>query len=143
MLMAIQDLIDDFSYLDDWEDRYKYVIELGKGLAPLTEAEHCDATKVQGCVSQVWLVGESDDDGVHLSFRGDSDALIVKGLIAILLAMYSGQTPTDILAVDAKSVFEQLGLDEHLSPQRSNGLYAMVSRVREDAARQLADTHTA
>jgi cysteine desulfuration protein SufE len=140
--MAIQDLIDDFSYLDDWEDRYKYVIELGKGLAPLTEAEHCDDTKVQGCVSQVWLVGESADEGAHLSFRGDSDALIVKGLIAILLAMYSGQTPKDILAVDAKAVFEQLGLDEHLSPQRSNGLHAMVSRVREDAARQLANAHT-
>jgi cysteine desulfuration protein SufE len=140
--MAIQDLIDDFSYLDDWEDRYKYVIELGKGLAPLTEAEHCDDTKVQGCVSQVWLVGTIVDEGAHLSFRGDSDALIVKGLIAILLAMYSGQTPKDILAVDAKAVFEQLGLDEHLSPQRSNGLHAMVSRVREDAARQLADAHT-
>tara|TARA_R110002072_G_scaffold60030_1_gene152535 strand:- start:63 stop:488 length:426 start_codon:yes stop_codon:yes gene_type:complete len=140
--MAIQDLIDDFSYLDDWEDRYKYVIELGKGLAPLSDVEHRDETKVQGCVSQVWLVSESDDGGAHLSFRGDSDALIVKGLIAILLAMYSGQTPADILAINAKSIFEQLGLDEHLSPQRSNGLHAMVSRVREDAARQLADAHT-
>lgn len=140
--MAIQDLIDDFSYLDDWEDRYKYVIELGKGLAPLTDAEHSANTKVQGCVSQVWLVCESDDNGAHLSFRGDSDALIVKGLIAILLAMYSGQSPDAILAVDAKSIFEQLGLDEHLSPQRSNGLHAMVSRVREDAARQLAGSHT-
>lgn len=140
--MTIQDLIDDFSYLDDWEDRYKYVIELGKGLAPLSDAEHNDQTKVQGCVSQVWLVCESDDAGAHLSFRGDSDALIVKGLIAILLAMYSGQTPSDILAVDAKAIFEQLGLDEHLSPQRSNGLHAMVSRIREDAARQLAAAHT-
>ncbi len=140
--MAIQDLIDDFSYLDDWEDRYKYVIELGKGLAPLTDAEHSADTKVQGCVSQVWLVCETDDGGAHLSFRGDSDALIVKGLIAILLAMYSGQSPDAILAVDAKSIFEQLGLDEHLSPQRSNGLHAMVSRVREDAARQLAQSHT-
>ncbi len=140
--MAIQDLIDDFSYLDDWEDRYKYVIELGKGLAPLSDAEHSADTKVQGCVSQVWLVCESDDGGAHLTFRGDSDALIVKGLIAILLAMYSGQSPDAILAVDAKSIFEQLGLDEHLSPQRSNGLHAMVSRVREDAARQLAGSHT-
>lgn len=137
--MSIQDLIDDFSYLEDWEDRYKYVIELGKQLAPLSDTERNDQTKVQGCVSQVWLVCDPLDGGATLSFRGDSDALIVRGLVAILLAMYSAQTPEEILSVDARSVFEQLGLNEHLSPQRSNGLHAMVARVREDAARTIAD----
>lgn len=140
--MSIQDLIDDFSYLDDWEDRYKYVIELGKKLDPLSADEHNDETKVQGCVSQVWLVCEPAGDGGTLSFRGDSDALIVRGLIAILLTMYSGKAPKDILDIDARDVFEQLGLNEHLSPQRSNGLHAMVARIREDAARQLAGAHT-
>ncbi|MEQ9517826.1 MAG: SufE family protein [Parvibaculum sp.] len=136
--MSIQELIDDFSYLDDWEDRYKYVIELGKQLAPLSEAEHNDQAKVQGCVSQVWLICDEQQDGAKLSFRGDSDALIVRGLVAILLTMYSDKTPVEILDVDARTIFEQLGLNEHLSPQRSNGLHAMVARVREDAARSIA-----
>ncbi len=136
--MAIQDLIDDFTYLDDWEDRYKYVIELGRQLSPLTEVEHNDAVKVQGCVSQVWLVCDHVDGDKYLTFRGDSDALIVSGLIAILLVMYSGTTPEAILDIDAKEVFQKLGLNEHLSPQRSNGLHAMVSRIRKDAAQHLA-----
>ena len=136
--MAIQDLIDDFTYLDDWEDRYKYVIELGRQLSPLTEAEHNDAVKVQGCVSQVWLVCDHVEGDKYLTFRGDSDALIVSGLIAILLVMYSGTTPEAILDIDAKEVFQKLGLNEHLSPQRSNGLHAMVSRIRKDAAQHLA-----
>ncbi|MBO6541583.1 MAG: SufE family protein [Alphaproteobacteria bacterium] len=140
--MSIQELIDDFSYLDDWEDRYKYVIELGKQLAPLTAEEHNAETKVQGCVSQVWLVCDTIDQGQKLVFRGDSDALIVRGLVAILLTMYSDKSPAEILDVDARTIFEQLGLNEHLSPQRSNGLHAMVARVREDAARTIA-THTA
>lgn len=140
--MPIQDLIDDFGYLDDWEDRYKYVIELGKKLSPLSTDEHNDSTKVRGCVSQVWLVCDQAEDANDLVFRGDSDALIVRGLIAILLIIYSHKTPDDILAIDARAVFEQLGLNEHLSPQRSNGLHAMVTRVREHAARSLAAAHT-
>ncbi len=140
--MAIQDLIDDFSYLDDWEDRYKYVIELGKKLSPLSEAEHNDSTKVLGCVSQVWLVCDQGEGATHLTFRGASDALIVSGLIAILLEMYSGATAKEILDIDAPAMFQQLGLNEHLSPQRSNGLHAMVSRIRKDAARCLAAVHS-
>lgn len=135
--MSIQELIDDFSYLDDWEDRYKYVIELGKKLAPLSPDEHNDTTKVQGCVSQVWLVCDQTDNKSCLVFRGDSDALIVRGLIAILLIIYSGKTADEIMAIDARNLFEQLGLNEHLSPQRSNGLHAMVTRVREHAAHSL------
>lgn len=134
--MAIQDLIEDFAYLDDWEDRYKYVIELGKGLAPLSDDEYRDEVKVQGCVSQVWLISEpgTATGKPALTFRGDSDALIVKGLVAILLEIYSGKSVEEILSIDAKPIFEQLGLNEHLSPQRSNGLHAMVNRVRADAA---------
>jgi cysteine desulfuration protein SufE len=135
--MPIQELIDDFGYLDDWEDRYKYVIELGKNLEPLSPDEHNDGTKVQGCVSQVWLVCDHSTETNHLVFRGDSDALIVRGLIAILLALYSGKSPKEIMAIDARQAFEQLGLNEHLSPQRSNGLHAMVTRVREHAAHSL------
>lgn len=138
--MTIEDLIDDFSFLDDWEDRYRYVIELGKGLAPLSETEHSDANKVQGCVSQVWLVTEPDRNGEapNIEFRGDSDAFIVRGLIAIVLRIYSGKSAKEILDIDAREIFEKLGLNEHLSPQRSNGLYSMVERVKSDAAALLA-----
>tara|TARA_R110000824_G_scaffold366730_2_gene555711 strand:+ start:242157 stop:242579 length:423 start_codon:yes stop_codon:yes gene_type:complete len=138
--MSIEDLIDDFSFLDDWEDRYRYVIELGKGLEPLSDAEHSDTNKVQGCVSQVWLVTEPDNKAMEpsITFRGDSDAFIVRGLIAIVLRIYSGKSAKEILAIDAREVFEKLGLNEHLSPQRSNGLYSMVERVKSDAASLLA-----
>ncbi|MBV1885590.1 MAG: SufE family protein [Parvibaculaceae bacterium] len=134
--MSIQELIEDFAFLDDWEDRYRYVIELGKKLAPLTDEERNDETKVLGCTSQVWLVTAVDTsaDEVTLSFRGDSDAHIVRGLIAILLVLYSGKTITEILAIEPREIFTQLGLNEHLSPQRSNGLFSMVGRVRADAA---------
>ncbi|MDP2123673.1 MAG: SufE family protein [Parvibaculum sp.] len=134
--MSIQDLIDDFAFLDDWEERYRYVIELGRTLEPLSEAEHAPAHKVEGCVSQVWLIAEprKDADGTpRLHFRGDSDAHIVRGLIAILMRLYSGRTPDEILAIDARAVFGSLGLDEHLTPQRSNGLYSMVGRIQADA----------
>lgn len=134
--MSIEALIEDFSFLDDWEERYRYVIELGKDLDPLSAEEHSAANKVQGCVSQVWLVSEAN--GAHLVFRGDSDAFIVRGLIAILLRIYSGRTATEILAIDAREIFERLGLNEHLSPQRSNGLYSMVERVKAHANTQLA-----
>ncbi|MDO8838551.1 MAG: SufE family protein [Parvibaculum sp.] len=134
--MSIQDLIDDFAFLDDWEERYRYVIELGRTLEPLSEAEHAPANKVEGCVSQVWLIAEprkGADGTLRLHFRGDSDAHIVRGLIAILMRLYSDRTPVEILAIDARAVFGKLGLDEHLTPQRSNGLYSMVGRIQADA----------
>jgi len=141
--MSIEDLIADFSFLDDWEERYRYVIELGRELEPLSAEEHSSENKVQGCVSQVWLVTEphAETDGTHLVFRGDSDAHIVRGLIAILLRIYSGKTPAEILAIDAKEIMAKLGLNEHLSPQRSNGLYSMVGRIQRDARAFSAAAH--
>jgi cysteine desulfuration protein SufE len=138
--MSISDLIDDFAMLDDWEQRYRYVIELGRTLEPLSEAEHSRPNKVQGCTAQVWLVSEARqvNGETRLFFRGDSDAHIVSGLIAILFRLYSGLTPDEILAIDAAEVFGKLGLNEHLSPQRSNGLYAMVARIQADARAALA-----
>jgi cysteine desulfuration protein SufE len=117
----------------DWEERYRYVIDLGKDLAALSDAERSDANKVRGCASQVWLVTEPQTDG-SLRFRGDSDAHIVRGLIAILLRLYSGRTPAEIAAFDAEAAFETLGLKGALSQQRSNGLASMVARIRRDAA---------
>jgi cysteine desulfuration protein SufE len=129
---ALTELRDEFDLLGDWEERYRYVIELGKDLEPLADAERSDANKVRGCASQVWLVTEPQADGT-LKFRGDSDAHIVSGLIALLLRLYSGRAPADILAFDAKAAFEQLGLAGALSSQRSNGLASMVQRIRRDA----------
>ena len=133
--MSIETLIEDFSFLDEWEDRYRYVIELGKGLEPLSEAEHDPRYKVQGCASQVWLIAEPDSSAtpVRLHLRGDSDAHIVRGLIAILLEIYSDKTPEEILSIDALALMRKLGLEEHLSPQRSNGLVAMINRIRQHA----------
>lgn len=138
--MSAESLIEDFSFLGEWEERYRYVIELGQTLAPLSEAEHSPENKVQGCVSQVWLVHEAErgDGEPRLTFRGDSDAHIVRGLIAILLDIYNGKTPSQILDIDAKDILARLGLEEHLSPQRSNGLHAMVQRIRSDASSELA-----
>jgi cysteine desulfuration protein SufE len=129
---ALAELRDEFDLLGDWEERYRYVIEMGKDLAPLTDAERNEGHKVRGCASQVWLVTEPQADGT-LRFRGDSDAHIVRGLIAILLRLYSGRPPGEILAFDAKAAFEQLGLSGALSAQRSNGLASMVGRIRRDA----------
>lgn len=129
---ALAELKDEFELLGDWEERYRYVIELGKDLAPLSDAERTEANKVRGCASQVWLVTEPQADGT-LAFRGDSDAHIVRGLIAIVLRLYSGHGPGEILAFDAKQAFEQLGLSGALSSQRSNGLASMVARIRRDA----------
>jgi len=129
---ALSELADEFELLGDWEERYRYVIELGKELAALTDAERGDANKVRGCASQVWLVTEPQADGT-LRFRGDSDAHIVRGLIAILLRLYSGRRPAEITAFDAKAAFERLGLAGALSSQRSNGLASMVQRIRRDA----------
>jgi cysteine desulfuration protein SufE len=130
---ALEDLEAEFELLGDWEQRYRHVIDLGRTLAPLTEAEHADANKVRGCASQVWLVTEPQGDGT-LQFRGDSDAHIVRGLIAILLRLYGASRPEEILAFDAKAAFERLGLTGALSAQRSNGLFSMVERIRRDAS---------
>lgn len=129
---ALDALVEEFDVLGDWEERYRYVIDLGRDLAPLDESERSDANKVRGCASQVWLVTEQGPDG-RLTFRGDSDAHIVRGLIAILMNLYSGRSPQDILAFDAKAGFSALGLNDALSKQRSNGLYAMMERIRRDA----------
>jgi cysteine desulfuration protein SufE len=129
---ALTELADEFELLGDWEERYRYVIELGKDLAPLSDAERNDANKVRGCASQVWMVTEPQAGGT-LAFRGDSDAHIVRGLIAILLRLYSGHSPAQILAFDARAAFDRLGLSGALSSQRSNGLASMVERVRRDA----------
>ena len=134
---ALDELAEEFSLFDDWEDRYRYIIDLGRTLEPLSEAEHTDQNKVRGCASQVWLVTEPSAAG-RLHFRGDSDAHIVRGLIAILLKLYSEHTPGEILAVDAQGAYEQLGLSGALTAQRSNGLFSMVERIRRDAAAALA-----
>jgi cysteine desulfuration protein SufE len=141
--MKIEQVIDDFSVLDSWDDRYRYVIELGKALPPLSEGARTDKHKVQGCASQVWLVSETkpgkNGSGPMLSFQGDSDAHIVKGLIAILFALYSEQPARAIIERDAIALFEKLGLKEHLTPQRSNGFRSMVERIRNDARAALAE----
>ena len=132
----IQEIIDNFSALDDWDDRYRYLIELGRDLPPLAEAAHSSANKVQGCASQVWLdtsVRRNGAGGPVLTFEGDSDAHIVRGLIAILFAIFSGKHAKEILATDAVALFEHMGLREHLTPQRSNGFRSMVERIRSDA----------
>jgi cysteine desulfuration protein SufE len=141
MGMAFDEIIENFELLDQWDDRYRYVIELGRMLAPLPDAARNESNKVRGCASQVWLEtrierGEKGDP--VLTFVGDSDAHIVRGLIAILLMLYSGKTAQEILDVDSLAVFDRLGLREHLTPQRSNGLRSMVDRIRADARAALA-----
>ncbi len=139
--MTIDEIRDNFALLEDWDDRYRYVIELGRTLDPIPEAEHSPANKVQGCASQVWLskrVERGSAGEPSLKYLGDSDAHIVRGLIAILLTLYSGRTPQEILAADAPAVFDEFGFRDHLTPQRSNGLRAMVERIRSDAREALA-----
>lgn len=140
MTSDLDSIRDDLSFLDDWEERYRYIIDLGRTLAPLSEAEHSDTNKVRGCASQVWLISRTEqrDGATRLVFRGDSDAHIVKGLVALALALYSGRTPEAILATDAQAFFSEIGLKEHLTPQRSNGLASMVARIREDARQALS-----
>lgn len=130
--MTSEDLIADFEFLDNWEDRYRHVIELGRKLPPFPETERTDANKVQGCASQVWLVARAQQTpaGPILSFEGDSDAHIVRGLVAVLLTLVSGRTARDILDTDVLAVFRRIGLEGHLTPQRSNGLRSMVERIR-------------
>jgi cysteine desulfuration protein SufE len=140
---SIDEILENLSLLDDWDDRYRYIIELGRTLAPLPAADYSDANKVRGCASQVWLDTQVRPDGRSgpiLTFRGDSDAHIVRGLIAILFAIYSGKPARDILATDAIATFERMGLREHLTPQRSNGFRSMVERMRSDARAALGQS---
>ncbi|RJF74307.1 SufE family protein [Rhodopseudomonas palustris] len=139
--MTIDEIRDNFALLDDWDDRYRYVIELGRTLDPMPEEEHSSANKVNGCASQVWLsrrTGRNGADEPVLSYLGDSDAHIVRGLIAILLTLVSGRTPKEILAAEPIAVFDELGFREHLTPQRSNGLRSMIERIKADAQQALA-----
>ena len=134
--MSIEDIRSDFAMLDDWEDRYRYLIELGRSLRPLPEGLRTDANKVRGCASQVWLASAPRPNGDGrpvLELQGDSDAHIVRGLIAVLFALFQGKPADEVLKTDAKAVFTELGLQDHLTPQRSNGFFSMVERIRNDA----------
>lgn len=137
---AFEEIAETFEFLDDWEDRYRHVIELGREMPALPDAVKVPATKVEGCASQVWLLPriEGTGPGARFSFDGESDAMIVRGLIAVLHALYSGLSVTEVLAVDAKAELGRLGLNEHLSQQRSNGLAAMVERIRKLASEAAA-----
>ena len=138
-MQSIDDIEADFELLDDWEDRYRYLIELGRALPEMPAGALNDGNKVRGCVSQVWLVTDADAaKPPHLTFLGESDAHIVRGLVAITLALFSGRTAPEILDIDAEAVFARLGLQEHLTPQRSNGLRSMVDRIKGDARQAIA-----
>jgi cysteine desulfuration protein SufE len=135
-MASIDEIISDFEVVDDWEDRYRYIIELGKKMPALADVYRTEGTKVRGCASQVWIrteVAPGPAGEPHLTFTGDSDAIIVRGLIAVLLALYSGKSASEILSIDAKAVLARLGLDSNLSQQRSNGLNSMIERIRADA----------
>lgn len=139
--MTLDDIRSDFALLDDWEDRYRYVIELGRTLDPIADTDRSERTKVRGCTSQVWLVAHWAKDAggdPTLVLKGDSDAHIVRGLVAILLQLYGGLTPEQVLAVDADAAMAELGLRDHLSPQRSNGLKSMIERIRAEAVTRAA-----
>ena len=139
MTSTIDTIRDDFAFLDSWEDKYRYVIELGESLPPYPDDARDAAHKVQGCVSQVWLLTErGHGDNPEIRFSGDSDAHIVRGLVAIMIALFSGRRASDIVSLDAEAVMRSLGLDEHLTPQRANGLRAMVRRMKQEAAASLA-----
>ncbi|MDE3240412.1 MAG: SufE family protein [Paracoccaceae bacterium] len=137
---AFEDIADTFAFLDDWEDRYRHVIELGRAMPAMDAAFHVPATKVNGCASQVWILPQIEGQGpqARFDFQGDSDALIVRGLIAVLHALYSGLTVNEVMRVDAPAELARLGLNEHLSAQRSNGVRAMVERIRDTAAEAAA-----
>ena len=135
--MTLEKIISDFEFIEEWEDRYRYVIELGDQLKPYPEELKTPETKVQGCVSQVWLTSELKNEENKIILSGDSDAHIVRGLMAIVFAIFSGKSPEEILKIDVQSIFKTLGLNEHISPQRSNGLNAMVKRIQSDAQHAL------
>ncbi|MEP0943122.1 MAG: SufE family protein [Rhizobiaceae bacterium] len=134
---GIDEIVDNFSLLDDWEDRYGYLIELGNALTPVPEEQMVDANKVQGCVSQVWLISEYDDGKLH--FKGASDAHIVRGLVAVALSIFSNKTPAQIAELDEQETFIAIGLAEHLTPQRSNGLKSLVGKIKATANAVLAN----
>ena len=138
-MTSIADIIADFDLLDEWEDRYRYLIELGRKLKPLSEAAHNEDNKVRGCASQVWVETSIDRSGAEpvLTFRGDSDAHIVRGLVCLVLTIYSNRPAREIVETDAMDVFQQLGLTAHLTPQRSNGVRSMVERIKHDARQAL------
>jgi cysteine desulfuration protein SufE len=140
MLPPISTIIDDFAFIDDWEERYRYVIELGRALPPASEALHAEANKVHGCASQVWLdmQVERESGEPRLRLQGDSDAHIVRGLVALMVALFDGKTPAEAAATDAFALYTKLGLAEHLTPQRSNGVRAMADRIHRDATRLAA-----
>lgn len=141
-MQTVEDIVESFEFLDDWNDRYRYLIELGRMLDPLPEEAHNEVNRVRGCASQVWLETTVDGRGpaAVLSFRGDSDAFIVKGLIYLVLCLYDGHTAKDIGRMEAGDLFKRLNLAEHLTPQRSNGLRAMVERIKRDAHEALASS---
>jgi cysteine desulfuration protein SufE len=137
---TIDEIADEFALLPDWEERIAHVIELARGLEPLAEQERNEETRVRGCASQVWLVSERRPDAPEkLYFRGDSDAHLVRGEIAMLLRIFSARTPEEILSVDPHAVFERLGLKDALTQQRSNGLFSMMSRIQAEARQALSD----
>lgn len=140
MLPSIDEIVSNFELIDDWEERYRYLIELGRQMEPLADDAHTDVNKVRGCASQVWLVTklEPSDGRPVLHLVGDSDAHIVRGLVALLISLYSGKSPSEALSTDALGLFKELGLSEHLTPQRSNGVRSMVERIRHDAQAALA-----
>ncbi|RCL01925.1 MAG: cysteine desulfuration protein SufE [Candidatus Tokpelaia sp. JSC188] len=137
MAQTIKDIIKSFSLLDDWEDRYRYVIELSHELPPYPESSKDSAHKIPGCISQAWLICKrnGNDNDPILTFKGDSDSYIVKGLMYIMLALYSGRLSSDILAINAEEILIELGLNEHLTPQRSNGARSIIARIREEAGK--------
>lgn len=139
-MSRIDDIIADFEFIDDWEERYRYIIELGRALEPLSEADHSDLNKVRGCASQVWLLTHraTVDGSTVLTFSGDSDAHIVRGLVAIVIAIFSGKSPEAVLATDPEPIFDRLQLREHITPQRSNGVKSMILRIKADAEAALA-----
>jgi cysteine desulfuration protein SufE len=134
---ALQTIRDDLAFLDDWDDRYRYLIDLGKTLPALPPEAYCDAFKVPGCASQVWLMMDRDAGSDRLAIRGDSDALIVKGLVALVIAMFSDRAPQEIVATNAQAFFTEIGLKDHLTSQRANGLASMVARIQAEAARAI------
>ena len=129
---AFEDIAETFDFLDNWEDRYRHVIELGRAMPPMDPALQVPATKVEGCASQVWIMPRIEDN--RFDFQGDSDAMIVRGLIAVLHALYSGVPVAEVGRIDAQAELARLGLDEHLSSQRSNGVRAMIQRIRQLSA---------
>lgn len=129
---TIDAIADEFAFLSDWEERYAYVLDMARALAPLPEALRTEAVRVRGCASQVWLVFDRNGDGL-VRFRGDSDAHLVRGLIAVLTRIFNGRTPAEILSIDPKALFDRLGFADALTPQRSNGLFSMMQRIRAEA----------